>query len=182
MSTKHIDEFKPQANQVFIMDTNILIKLMYPLITSNNSKSYEDLYHKIISVGAKIIISSVQISEFVNRCIRFQYDLWKKEQEENNDFKNDYRNTDDYRDSMNAILEIIKGDILSVSECVDDRFCEMDESKLYQYGFSYDFNDAIVSEIARLNNAILITDDRDFGNYASKLNIVTGNKALLMFH
>lgn len=181
MRIKNIDDFTPQQDQVFIMDTNILIKLMYPIITNNNTASYETLYNKILSVGAKIIVSSIQISEFTNRCIRFQYDLWKKDHHENNDFKSDYRSTDDYRESMNAILEIIKGDILSTSECIDDHFSEMNQDILFQYGFSYDFNDAILAEIARIHKAILITNDRDFASYCSSINIVTGNSRLLMF-
>lgn len=164
-----------------MMDTNILIKLLYPSLSGHNTAPYENLYQAIIKAGAKFIISSVQISEFVNRCIRFQFNLWKTEQEHDVDFKSDYRESNDYKTSMLAILEIIKSDILPNSICIDDRFSEMNEENLYQYGFSYDFNDSLVSEIARLNNAILITDDRDFGNYASQIKIITGNKALLMF-
>lgn len=184
MSTKDINSFKPTKQQKFIMDTNVLIKLLYPAMSGKNTIPYEKLYQSIIGMQAKFIVSSIQISEFVNRCIRFQFDLWKKDQDEETDidFKHDYRNTEDYRESMKAILEIIQNDILPVSTCIDDRFCEMDTDKLYSYGFSYDFNDSLVSEIARLNNAILITDDKDFGNYASYIEIVTDNKGLLMFH
>lgn len=182
MSTRDIVSFKPNKQQIFLMDTNILIKLLYPSMSGKNTEAYEKLYQSIISTGAKFIISSIQISEFVNRCIRFQFNLWKEDQMKNVDFKNDYRESDDYRESMQAILEIIKTDILSNSICISDRFHEMKEENLYRYGFSYDFNDSLVAEIARLNNAILITDDKDFGNYASDIEIITGNKSLLMFH
>lgn len=83
---------------------------------------------------------------------------------------------------MQTILDIIKADILPYSTCIDDHFDAMDTEKLYTYGSSYDFNDALLAEIARLNNAILITDDKDFGNYVSHIEIVTVNKGLLMFH
>lgn len=183
MSTKDIQYFKPVKQQKFIMDTNVLIKILYPAMSGKNTIPYEKLYQSIIKVNAKFIISSVQISEFINRCIRFQFSLWKEDNNViNPDFKSDYRETEDYRESMQAILEIIKSDILPLSTCIDDRFNEMDVAKLYQYGFSYDFNDALVAEIARLNNAILITDDKDFGNYVSNIEILTANKALLMFH
>lgn len=145
-------------------------------------KDYDDFYAKAISSKANILVSAIQISEFINRCIRFQFELWKKEQEHAVDFKKDYRNTDDYRNSMNSILDIVKQDISPVSTYIDDRFNEMNLDNLYKYGFSYDFNDALVAEIARLNDAILVTDDRDFANYSSKIHIVTGNKMLLRFH
>ena len=183
MSAKDIHVFKPTKQQKFIMDTNVLIKLLYPSMSGKNTICYEKLYQSILKVNSELIISSVQISEFINRCIRFQFNLWKEESRNINlEFKAYYRETPDYKESMYAILEIIKSDILPVSTCIDDRFNEMDTNNLYQYGFSYDFNDSLVAEIARLNSAILITDDKDFGNYVSKIEIVTGNKALLMFH
>lgn len=181
MSTKDICSFKPDKRDILIMDTNVLIKLLYPAMSSRNSAPYEKLYQDILSSGAKLIISSIQISEFVNRCIRFQFGLWKDLQQDDVDFKGDYRESEDYHDSMNAILEIIKDDILPYSTCVNDRFTEMKTDCLYRYGFSYDFNDAFLAEVARLNGAILITDDKDFGNCADHIEIVTGNKTLLMF-
>lgn len=181
MSAKDIQNFKPTKNQTFIMDTNVLIKLLYPSMSARNTAPYEKLYQMIISIGSKIIITSIQISEFINRCIRFQFSLWKSNQNKNVEFKSDYRNSEDYRESMNAILEIIESDILQYSRCINDRFNDMESDKLYTYGFSYDFNDALVAEIARLNNAILITDDKDFGNYSSNIEIITANKTLLMF-
>lgn len=181
MTTKDIHSFIPTKQQKFIMDTNVLIKLLYPAMSEINSKPYEELYQSILGIKAQLIVCSVQISEFINRCIRFQFNLWKEDQVRDVSFKSDYRESKDYRDSMQTILDIIKTDIMSASICVDDRFSEMDAEKLYAYGFSYDFNDALLAEVARLNNAILITDDKDFGNYVSHIEIVTANKALLMF-
>lgn len=182
MSTTDIQFFKPMKQHKFIIDTNVLIKLLYPAMSSKNTIPYENLYQSILKSKADIIISSVQISEFVNRCIRFQFNLWAGDNIANLDFKSDYRESCDYRESMQAILEIIKADILSVSSCIDDGFSIMNTDILYQYGFSYDFNDSLVAEIARLNNAILITDDKDFANYSSNVAIVTANRGLLMFH
>ena len=83
---------------------------------------------------------------------------------------------------MNAIFDIVKLDIASHSTYVNDNFAKMNCENLYHYGFSYDFNDSLMAEIARLNHAILVTDDRDFANYSSNISIVTGNRTLLMFH
>lgn len=182
MSTTDIQGFKPTKQHKFIIDTNVLIKLLYPAMTSRNTIPYENLYQSIIKSKAEIIISSVQISEFVNRCIRFQFNLWAGDNISSLDFKSDFRETCDYRESMLAILEIIQTDILSVSSCIDDGFSKMNPDTIYQFGFCYDFNDSLVAEIARLNNAILVTDDKDFANYSSNIKIVTANKSLLMFH
>ena len=52
----------------------------------------------------------------------------------------------------------------------------------FLYGFSYDFNDSLLAEIARQYKAILITNDADYANYDTGLQIVTSNKFLLMRH
>jgi len=182
MSTVNIDTFVPKKDHVFILDTNVLIKIFYPMDSSSKGAPYIDLYSKICKLHSVIIVSSVQISEFINRCIRFQFELWKYEsQNMSADFKKDYRETKNYRESMNAILDIVKSDIMSNSTYICDNFDKMNFDNLYQYGFSYDFNDSLIAEIARINNATLITDDRDFANYHSNITIVTGNRALLMF-
>ena len=144
--------------------------------------AYEDLYAKILQAGSSLIISSVQISEFVNRCIRFQFALFKDS--ENNpalDFKRDYRSTEDYSNSMKAILDIIQTDIIPNYTFVDDKFSNMQNDKIFRYGFSYDFNDSVLLEIAKQYKSILVTDDADFGNYGSNITIVTNNRKLLMF-
>lgn len=182
MSTIDINSYTPAKEQTFIMDTNILIKLFYPILSSPTTAAYEKLYASILSKNATLLISSIQISEFINRCIRFQYDLWKADLSENADFKKDYRNTNDYREAMNAILDIVKSDIIANATCVSDDFDQMNHGNLYQYGFSYDFNDALVAELARLKHATLITDDKDFANCASNIDIITGNRTLLMFN
>lgn len=178
-----LDKFVPHKSDVIMFDSNILIKLLYPVMDNTSySAAYGNLYAKILEVGATLIISSIQISEFVNTCIRFQFELYKKAQNDPRlKFKADYRDTKDYDASMRAILDIIKNDIIPNFSFVDDGFKNMQKDNIFCYGFSYDFNDSILLEIAKQNNSILVTDDRDFGNYISDVKIVTSNKALLMF-
>lgn len=76
-----LSEFVPQQTDVITFDSNILIKLLYPTMTEKApTAAYEDLYSKILRAKSSLIISSVQISEFVNRCIRFQFALFKDSQ------------------------------------------------------------------------------------------------------
>lgn len=179
----HLSDFVPQKTDIITFDSNILIKLLYPTMSEKAPiAAYEDLYAKILQAGSSLIISSVQISEFVNRCIRFQFALFKDS--ENNpalDFKRDYRSTEDYSNSMKAILDIIQTDIIPNYTFVDDKFSNMQNDKIFRYGFSYDFNDSVLLEIAKQYKSILVTDDADFGNYGSNITIVTNNRKLLMF-
>ena len=178
-----LSDFSPRKEDIITFDSNILIKLLYPAMCENASiVAYENLYAEILKANSSLIISSIQISEFVNRCIRFQFALCKEAQKNPlMDFKKDYRETSDYRNSMEAILDIIKVDILPHYLFIDDGFSSMNTDKIFRYGFSYDFNDSILLEIAQHHKAILITDDADFGNYNSDVKIVTNNRKLLMF-
>lgn len=163
------------------MDTNILIKIFYPALGARNSAPYITFYQEILKSDSELLLSSIQLSEFVNRCIRFQFNLYKEDHPEVKDFKADYRDTKDYIDSMDAILEIIEQDIFSHFVRINDDFGTLDTKNLLMHGFSYDFNDAVIAEISRNQKAFLVTDDRDYVNYLHKLNIVTNNSALLMF-
>ena len=176
-----IETFDPNSNQTLLFDTNILIKLLYPIDFSGSVAKYAILFEKIKKAKAKLIISSVQVSEFINRCIRIQYKLYQKNAGENIDFKKDYRNTDDYKTNMTAILDIIKNDVVGNFEFIDDGFSKMQHENIFVYGFSYDFNDSLLVEIAEQRKAIIVTDDLDFANYNVSVPIVTGNRNLLKF-
>ena len=177
----NITSFQPRKDEKYLFDTNVLIKIFYPTLGSKKSTPYIQLFDKLIAEKSTMIISSIHISEFINRCIRFQYDLYRDLHSNIKDFKHDYRETDDYRDSMNAILEIVTNDILSVFCKKNDNFQLMNDEYLFLYGFSYDFNDAFISEMSRQENCILITDDADYANFSDNLTIVTNNRNLLLF-
>lgn len=176
-----ITSFKPQKENVFLFDTNVLIKLFYPTLGAKNSAPYINLFKLIKESKATLLISSIQLSEFVNRCIRFQFSLYQESHPDIKDFKEDYRNTEDYRICMNAILEIIENDILSCFNRINDNFETMDISQILNYGFAYDFNDAFIAELSRNQKALLVTDDGDYANFLKKLNVITNNRTLLMF-
>lgn len=176
-----LDSFHPKSTDKILLDTNILIDLFYPLDFESTSNKYESLFNSLITQKSCLIVSSIQISEFINRCIRIQYKLYQTAM--NNlslEFKKGYRSTEDYREKMHAILDIIKTDIMTHFKFIDDGFSQMNSKNIFLYGFSYDFNDSLLVEIVRTQNAILVTNDADFANYKADFQIVTSNKFLLM--
>ena len=177
----NITSFTPQKDDIFLFDTNVLIKLFYPTLGAKNSAPYINMFKTIKENNSTLLISSIQLSEFVNRCIRFQFSLYQESHPNIKDFKEDYRNTKDYRICMNAILEIIENDILSCFKRINDHFETMDISQILNYGFSYDFNDAFIAELSRTQNSFLVTDDGDYANFLKNLKIITNNRTLLMF-
>ncbi len=174
-----IKSITPSKQDVYLLDTNILIKILYPVGFGGNIQNYEKFYLDMREQNAKMIVTSVQLSEFINRCIRFQFQLYKEEHLNVKDFKKDYRITDSYRNSMQSILEIVENDIVPYFQFVSDKFETINKSSIFRYGFSYDFNDALLVEIAKKYEAIIVTDDGDFSNYVKDISIVTGNAKLL---
>lgn len=174
-----IGKVRPSEEDVYLIDTNILIKILYPVAFDGNIENYEKFYAKIREQHAQLLITSIQLSEFINRCIRFQFQLYKEEHSEVEDFKRDYRETNDYMESMNSILEIVENDIVPHFQFVSDKFEEIDKESIFKYGFSYDFNDALLTEVAKNYAATIVTDDGDFSNYVNAVPIVTGNGRLL---
>ena len=67
-----------------------------------------------------------------------------------------YKRQQDYHDSMTGILDIVKNDILKTFHPVDDHFSDIDTSSVLLYGFSYDFNDALLVQIADYYKACLL--------------------------
>lgn len=176
-----IDSFRPKPTDKVLLDTNILLDLFYPLDFESTSNIYESLFNNLIKEKSHLLISSIQVSEFINRCIRFQFKLYQNAiNNPSIEFKKDYRSTDDYHKKMNAILDIVKTDISHNFTFIDDGFSQMNPQNIFLYGFSYDFNDSLLVEIARQHNAILITNDADYANYNADFQIVTSNRFLLM--
>lgn len=182
-STILLDSFKPKQSDNILLDTNILLDLFYPLDFESTSNKYETLFNNLIKEKSHLLISPIQISEFINRCIRIQFKLYQNAiKNPTLEFKKDYRSTDDYREKMNAILDIIRTDIVDNFTFIDDGFSKMNCQNIFIYGFSYDFNDSLLVEIARQYKAILVTNDADYANYGNDFQIVTSNKFLLMSH
>lgn len=170
---------QPKSNDVFIFDTNILIDLFYPMCPGKDVSDTTALYARIVKHDATIILTSVQVSEFINRCIRFQYELYKREHPQCQDYKKDYRTTEDYQNCMDVILDIVKNEWEKRFVFVNDKFNELEKENLFGHEFAYDFNDAMIVEIAKKYKAILVTNDKDYISYDLPDAVVSGNRLIL---
>lgn len=178
-----IKKFSPNEDDKFIFDTNVLINLFYPIDFKNHkdTECYAKLWEDINDRNLTVLVTSIQISEFINRCIRFQYNLYMENNNKQIEYKREYRETDNYRECMMDILQVVEDQICKRFDFIDDGFSKMDKKKVFVYGFSYDFNDALLVQVAKQNEAILVTNDADYANYNEPVKIVTTNRKLLMF-
>lgn len=183
MSKISLNKFIPSESYRVLLDTNILIHIFYPTMSTPYMREYEKLYAQLLSKKSQLLLPAIQVSEFINRCIRFQFGIYKENLSENKncDFKKDYRNTQDYKNCMETILDIVRNDILSSFKIINDNFESIKQEKIFIYGFSYDFNDALLVQIAENEDAVIVTHDSDFANYTTKTDIITANKTLLKF-
>lgn len=154
-----------EKEEVFI-DTNVLIYLFSPDFVSTNQKQIDE-YSQILDIllqkEANIYISSVVMSEFINRILRIDYE---KNKNQYPDFKKDYRNSQDYKSSLNLILKQLKK-ILKISTQIDDNFSQFEILEWYKkdINMDLDFNDLIISFIIENYNFKLLTNDKDFEKF-----------------
>jgi len=153
-------------NERVFIDTNILIYLFSPDFVSSNER-YIEKYSKILEIllqnDAKLYISSVVVSEFINRVLQTNY---KKNQELYPSFKKDYRKSEKYKETLKLILKELKK-ILKISNKINDTFDEFDLLSWYQKDTNQnlDFNDLQIAFIVEKNNLKLLSNDSDFENF-----------------
>lgn len=176
-----IARYDIRNNVPLILDTNVLLHLFYPLNSPGYMQEYEKLWGKILSQRTKLLLPAIQVSEFINRCIRIQFKAYSDSQPNDYDYKKDYRNTDDYRENMTGILNIVSQEMTPYFTLINDCFNEISPEKIYIYGFSYDFNDALLVQIAEKYKANIVTHDADFANYNASIDFITNNNKLLLF-
>lgn len=158
--------YKISEHEKVFIDTNILIYLFSPDFVSSNAM-YIDQYSKILDIlvqkNAQIFISSVVVSEFINRILRIDYE---KHKEIYPDFKKDYRNSQQYKDTLELILKELKK-ILKISQQLDDNFSEFDTFAWYKKDVNQDldFNDLQIAFCIEKNNLKLLSNDQDFENF-----------------
>jgi len=153
-------------NEKVFIDTNILIYLFSPDFVSSDEK-YIEQYSKILDIllqnDAKLYISSVVVSEFINRILRIDYE---KNKDVYPNFKQDYRKSEKYKETLRLILKELKK-ILKISNKINDAFDDFDLLLWYQRDTNQnlDFNDLQIAFIVENNNLKLLSNDSDFDNF-----------------
>ncbi len=80
---------------------------------------------------------------------------------------------------MEVILDIIKNEWQRRFVFVNDKFNELEKENLFGHEFAYDFNDAMIVELAKKYKAILVTNDKDYISYDLPGIIVSSNRFIL---
>jgi len=179
MPANNIQRYSFTNQDRLFFDTNIWLYIYGPQGPSGERRQriYSNAFRDIISLGIKIYIDVLVLSEFVNRTARFHYDLWCDENQTSVDYK-DFRSMAEFKEIASGIEKDAQL-ILVDSKLIETGFTRMDLKTLLKTfeNNQQDFNDLIIINVCHTNHLTLVTDDGDYGG--ANIPILTSNSRLL---
>jgi len=157
--------YKIDKDEKIFIDTNILIFLFSPSFVS--SKEYQvDKYSKILDIlitnHNELYINSLVVSEYINRCLRIDFEKSFQDDKRTKDFKNDYRSSEQYNTTLRIIKKQLKKFLKLNVKQVNDGFDSVDILAELDMLDKLDFNDLMIVKAIELYGLKLLSDDGDF--------------------
>lgn len=175
MTKIDILSFNPKSNDHFFFDNNIWMFLFCPLLGTNQQKyveGYSKFLGKILDASSEVYVSSLILSEFYNAYIKLDYNRVKAGNEYF-EFKRDYRPSNRFTETHEAILNTIESQILGIANKIDDNFSKIAIDELRDDSRLMDFNDGYYLELHRFYSFKLVTNDSDFFKTNRDIQILT---------
>lgn len=171
MAAKLVDitNYTPKSSDIFFFDNNIWMYIYTPLVNYNKykQKHYSSFLQSITSSRSTIFISSMILSEFSNRNLRMDFELWKDETENYSaEFKKDYFPTKRYKETVEEIKSYIN-QIMKNCIKTSDNFNAIELKDVLAHFSHIDFNDSYILELAKIDKLKIVTDDDDFSKYTN---------------
>jgi len=176
MATCKMSNYTVGPTEEFFFDTNIWMFLFAPLAGAkqNKQKAYSKLLSDIISRGATIWINSQVVAEYINRCLRMEFEVWKRNtQNYYADYKRDFRQTEEYKTTLKDTKSQVSL-ILQKSTRYPDDFHMIDVDEIISsMETSLDYGDAVIVDLCKRKNFKLVTDDKDMKNSDFSFDVIT---------
>ena len=167
----------PNLKRACLIDTNVLLdyfaedKFGYSHLIDSAQENNRDLY-----------ITTLTISEYINRKCRKAFDLYKEElyQREDEgemiaevkfDYKKGFRITSDFKKVYNHAMFEVNNLILPIFELIDADDV-VRNSIDYDNPMLDDFNDLVYQNLALKNNWAIVTHDRDLADIQTNSLII----------
>ena len=181
MTITDIHTYAPSKDETFLIDTNVWLYLFCPLGNYKPFiiKPYENFFDRAIKNGSVFYISSLIVSEFINRYFRLEFNILNTNNKIYKDFKKDFRPSQHYKSIAKTIRSTLKQNILKIAKPLDDNFSNLDINKIVDSIDTIEFNDEYISTLSLHSNLKIITSDSDFKFSKVDANIITGNGKLL---
>lgn len=177
MATINPKYYEIKFEDKFFFDTNIWL-MLYSNIANfqeNDLKLYSTFLESLITRDKPIFITSMVISEFANAILKFDFNQSKIQLNfTNKNFKKDYVGSENYKNSVSKIASYINS-ILKLPNLLilGDEFNAINKDEILQKFNHVDFNDAYYTVLAKKNNYIIVTNDRDFQFFSDQIEIIT---------
>lgn len=169
-----VNQHNPNQSFGYLFDTNVWLYIYGPVAGSNAKKQriYSNLLNSILERKAVIFITSLVLSEYINRVLRIGFQQWKDNGNYSADYKRDYRGTDDYKDNLaDAIAQV--EDILKITQRRPDDFNAMDiNAILAAMSQSSAYNDSYLVKCCENANIKFVSDDRDIISINSPITVI----------
>lgn len=168
------NESYSEEDRLFL-DTNVWIKIFYPISSSPSSvAAYSAALRDIKVAKSDIYITECVLSEFINRYARLEQ---KIKAPSSSDFKA-FRATAQFKGIAQDIAMACKRILSSCNWCNSNCSSQDIDSILHDYAAGgKDFNDQIITHLCKSNTLTLVTHDADFADCG--LNILTANNSIL---
>jgi predicted nucleic acid-binding protein len=150
-----------QRGENILIDANVWLYLQPPAMQPPPGFAwrYSAIFKKLLAAGAKPVIESVVLGEYLNRYLRIEYDArWASTYGK---FKL-FRNSGDFTALAQAAVSDART-ILSFAAAQDVPFSRSDIADILTETEAgrLDFNDGVITETCRLNGWKLLTNDGD---------------------
>lgn len=171
-----ISRYAPKSSDIFFFDNNVWMYLFCPLgsYEQDRQNKYSAFLKEVKSSRGTIFLSSLILSEFVNRYLRLDFNQWKSSNSMHSaEFKRDYVKSDRYPKAVEIVKPLVSK-ILSICDKTPDNFNSLDIHQVLTHTSFVDFNDSYFIELLSKQNWKLVTDDSDFSNYSGhNLTVIT---------
>ncbi len=177
-----INSYIPSKTDNFIFDTNIWLYLFCPLggYKALIIQKYENFLVKVIKANSSIFLTSLILSEFINRYVRLDFNIKNQiHPGQYPDFKKDYYTSQDFLNTIKTVQATIRQQMVKIAKNIDDKFSNYNMTDIMNDIDKVDFNDLCIEELASISKCKIVTDDKDFKITSKGVEILTSNPKLL---
>ncbi len=161
----------------YMFDTNVWLYIYGPMAGAETKKQrlYAQLLRDIADRKAGLFITSMVLSEYINRVLRMSFEQWKSNTGNiKADYKRDYRGTEDFKDSLVDVKAQVKDIMSNCTERMPDNFNYLDVVAIVEsIGTTADFNDIYLVRRCEASNICFVSDDKDIQNIPSNIKLIT---------
>lgn len=177
MKIDSLEKHHVSSMNSYMFDTNVWLYIYGPMAGAEKKKQglYASLLREIADRNAGLFITSMVLSEYINRVLRMSFELWKRNSGNfTADYKRDYRGTEDFKDSLADIKAQVKEIMSNCMANASDDFNSLEVNAIIDsMSNTADFNDVYLVSLCESRKWCFVSDDKDIQNIPSNIKLIT---------